>query len=266
MAATANTLNQRPDSLYQTASQLVIAIDFGTTFTGVAYLHHGPEHGVDPHQNAQRIRVVRTWPNTAGRFTEKTPSKISYHTDPPAWGRQVRPADQPQASFFKLGLEVRTQHHYQSPDAQATGLLRGRRQQIGNKQPIDIVADYLTCVHTCLRDVIFRGQWGDTYMENQRTSYVITVPAIWSEHAKALTKQAATRAGIPENQISLITEPEAAAQYCAIMCEEADLQEGDRFLVCDAGGGTVVTPFQLLRSKYSRISFLTNYIDFPRFK
>jgi hypothetical protein len=44
----------------------------------------------------------------------------------------------------------------------------------------------------------------------------------------------------------LITEPEAAALYCATLCKEVDLKIGNRFLICDAGGGTVVfTPGSL---------------------
>ena len=249
MTATERTFDLgRPEAL-PTTSHLVIAIDFGTTFTGVAYLHYpGPQSGIQPdlQQIAQRITVVRRWPNATGRFTEKTPSKISYHTDPPAWGRQVQPTDQPQASLFKLGLEPRTQHYYRSPDAQATALLRNRaRQQIDNKKPVDVTADYLTCVHRHVHDVLFREQFGENYLETQRTSYVITVPTIWSDYAQSLTKQAAERARIPANMISLITEPEAAAQYCATKCEEVDLGVGDRFLVCDAGGGTVVRSSQI---------------------
>jgi molecular chaperone DnaK (HSP70) len=70
-------------------------------------------------------------------------------------------------------------------------------------------------------------------------TFVLTVPAIWTDKAKELTVQAATRAGM-ENLV-LMTEPEAAATYCATLCAETDLREGDIFLVCDAGGGTVVT-------------------------
>jgi molecular chaperone DnaK (HSP70) len=71
-------------------------------------------------------------------------------------------------------------------------------------------------------------------------SYIITVPAIWSDMAKNLTRKAASRAGFPDDKITLITEPEAAALYCATNSLEVDLYDGDRFLVCDAGGGTVV--------------------------
>jgi molecular chaperone DnaK (HSP70) len=224
----------------QTSTQLVIAIDFGTTFTGVAYLHQGAQTGMDPHQIADRITVVRRWPNATGTFVEKTPTKIAYHTNPPAWGRQVRPTDQPQASFFKLGLEPRTEDYYRGRDPQAYSLIKGSRRPIQNKEPIDIAADYLTRVYAHIRQ-IFKDQFGETFLDTQPTIYVITVPAIWSDYAVNQTKEAARRAGIPLDKLRLVTEPEAAAHYCATKCEEIDLVEGDRFVVCDAGGGTVVS-------------------------
>lgn len=56
-----------------------------------------------------------------------------------------------------------------------------------------------------------------------------------------LTRKAACSAfGIMEDKIQLIREPEAAALYCATICEEVGLDRDDYFMVCDAGGGTVV--------------------------
>ena len=46
--------------------------------------------------------------------------------------------------------------------------------------------------------------------------------------------------GIWSDELILITEPEAAALYCATTCQEINLGDGDQFLVCDAGGATVV--------------------------
>lgn len=82
--------------------------------------------------------------------------------------------------------------------------------------------------------------YGKEYLSKQQMTFVLTVPAIWSDKAKELTTQAATRAGLQKENLILITEPEAAAIYCATLCTETDLREGARFLVCDAGGGTVV--------------------------
>ena len=84
---------------------------------------------------------------------------------------------------------------------------------------------------------------------------------MWSEAAKEKTKRCAIMAGMPDN-IVMITEPEAAA--LSIIRDQADeeelsvgissmrkycyssligMQVGDTFIVCDAGGGTVVCDY-----------------------
>lgn len=71
--------------------------------------------------------------------------------------------------------------------------------------------------------------------------YCLTVPAMWSDRAKALMREAAVIAGlVKENdhrdRLMLISEPEAAAIYCEKKCEQFNLKSGDRFMICDAGG------------------------------
>lgn len=50
--------------------------------------------------------------------------------------------------------------------------------------------------------------------EQMEMQYVLTVPAIWSDKAKDATLKAASRAKIPQKDITLVSEPEAAALYC----------------------------------------------------
>ncbi|XP_053373620.1 heat shock 70 kDa protein 12B-like [Mercenaria mercenaria] len=80
--------------------------------------------------------------------------------------------------------------------------------------------------------------------------WVLTVPAIWHDGAKQFMKEAADKAGIPEDQLTLALEPEAAAIYCKELVvskakeqgKEAQLQSfspGAQFMVLDLGGGTV---------------------------
>lgn len=87
--------------------------------------------------------------------------------------------------------------------------------------------------------MVLHREYGEQLLQNQRISYILTVPAICSDRAKALIRQAAIRAGISDDNL-LITEPEAAALYCSVIFGEIDLNYSDRFLICDAGGGTVV--------------------------
>lgn len=67
---------------------------------------------------------------------------------------------------------------------------------------------------------------------------------MWSDRAKATMREAAIRAGLINNtdhpdRLMLISEPEAAALYCEKKSEQFNLRHGQRFMICDAGGGTV---------------------------
>jgi molecular chaperone DnaK (HSP70) len=67
---------------------------------------------------------------------------------------------------------------------------------------------------------------------------------MWSDRAKATMREAALRAGLINSndhpdRLMLISEPEAAALYCEKKSEQFNLKHGQRFMICDAGGGTV---------------------------
>ena len=106
---------------------------------------------------------------------------------------------------------------------------------------MDFTTDYLTCVYNHIHRVCFPRLFGADVLVHQRMRYIVTIPAIWRDVAKALTRRAACRAfDVSNEHLQLISEPEAAALYCASMSQDAGLKDGDRFIVCDAGGGTVV--------------------------
>jgi molecular chaperone DnaK (HSP70) len=235
-----NESESRPD--------FIISIDFGTTYTGVAFTRVNDDHGGDKKPDlasvVEKIEIFKAWPNQTQYYAEKIPTVLAYNTDPPKWGQSVRPQDEPQIAHFKLGLQARIVEHYGKAQAASTLAFLDPhwKNPVPNKNPVDFAADFLESVHQYIKDVALPRQYGKTFLKGLQIAYVITVPAIWNDGAKALTRQAAERAGIPRNRLELVTEPEAAALYCATICEEVDLGDGDRFMVCDAGGGTVVLP------------------------
>ena len=240
-------------SAFESHADLVIGIDFGTTFTGVAYALSGKvvkSHSPDMSRIAEKLVVIRAWPGAAN--AEKIPTVLAYHTSPPAWGVRVKLSDEPRVSHFKLGLQDLGSHYKKASSVEDFSLLGGylddhnwRHPSLPDKQAVDFAADYLANVCQYVLRESLPKHYGRQFLQRQQISYVVTVPAIWSDKAKELTRQAACRAGIPRRKLMLITEPEAAAVYCATLCREVDLSAGDRFLICDAGGGTVVN---LLRS------------------
>jgi molecular chaperone DnaK (HSP70) len=243
------SLNGTPNTPpVQSIAQLIVAIDFGTTFTGVAYAHAGPAMEVADPREANRIAennvfVIKTWPATNREYAEKTPTIIAYNTNPPTWGGKVKvTTPEPKVTHFKLGLEPSVPQYLGLQAPPSGGSPFGKCPQLPQKSAVDFATDYLTCVSKWVHEVYFAKEYAQAFMQRQKMTYYITVPAIWSDIAKSLTRRAAAQAlGVPDdNKLVLITEPEAAALYCATTCQEADLADGDRFLVCDAGGGTVV--------------------------
>ncbi|XP_052795749.1 heat shock 70 kDa protein 12A-like isoform X2 [Mya arenaria] len=76
--------------------------------------------------------------------------------------------------------------------------------------------------------------------------WVITVPAIWSDGAKQFMREAAQKAGVEENNLSIALEPEAASVYCKYLPIHQLGQDasggcflpGAKYMVIDLGGGT----------------------------
>ena len=175
---------------------------------------------------------------------------MAYNTDPPRWGAEVRGKDTPQVAHFKLGLQENVRDHYKNSGGKGSEMALGgyltnhqwRHPDLQSKTPLDFTCDYLKNVNNYVLNSVLPAHFGEDFLQNQQISYVLTVPAIWSDKAKELTRQAALKAGIQGRKLMLITEPEPATLYCATLCSETSLGEGDRFLVCDAGGGTVVSP------------------------
>jgi molecular chaperone DnaK (HSP70) len=225
-----------------TDQKFIIAIDFGTTYSGVAFIHDNGNLGDDIEVITERIKVIKSWPNNG--LNEKTKTVLFYKNNRTSWGGLVLPLDEPQITRFKLGLEESVSQHYQASNSVRQArpsrfLIFKKPPQQNNKDPVDFAADYLTCLYNYLHDKFFPSEYGSNTVRNQSYNYVVTVPAIWSDAAKNLTRQAATRAGMPHDKLTLISEPEAAALYCGLT-SQVELRPGERFLICDAGGGTVV--------------------------
>lgn len=79
--------------------------------------------------------------------------------------------------------------------------------------------------------------------------YVLTVPAIWGDKAKMFMREAAIGAGIKKEDLIIALEPEAASIYCQHLQFENEKQDlsatimgvvkpGTKYMVVDLGGGT----------------------------
>ncbi|KAJ9608712.1 hypothetical protein H2200_006483 [Cladophialophora chaetospira] len=211
--------------------KILVAIDFGTTFSGVAW--------ADTRRTART--TIKDWPGGNGN-DDKVPTILQYEyanfSGRRTWGFDIeRDTDKPTYEMFKLGLDPKREKD--------TRLGRDYPSVVrvpNNTAEVDrLVVDYLTALREW-----FESQLADLPnsidLQSIPKQYVITVPAMWSERAQDRTRSCAERAGMGQKQnIIIISEPEAAAIRVLEEMREDDyrFKKDDTFIVCDAGGGTV---------------------------
>ncbi|KAK3721826.1 hypothetical protein LTR37_002992 [Vermiconidia calcicola] len=250
----------------QGPDRIVIGVDFGTTFSGVAEGYSGTPVSADD------VNVIKTWPGGKGISSDKVPSELVYdkttkgssgadeadgwsmvmpdvfdvkdlQASLPAqrgeadvavrWGFQLRP-DEARLRCMKLLLDPQ-----QDPQLPSFVSKRDIKSQLSDsgKDAVGAVADYLRELYKHAM-VELNKRYTTVFVENTNLQWILTVPAVWSDTAKNATLTAAKKAAMGPD-IKLISEPEAAAVYTLQAIQPNHLKVDDSFIVVDAGGGTV---------------------------
>jgi molecular chaperone DnaK (HSP70) len=111
----------------------------------------------------------------------------------------------------------------------------------GGRNVDKLVTDFISQLGDHLLYTL-REKLGDSIVNSTPLEFVVTVPAIWSDLAKDKTKKACQKASglsTSQQQVHLVSEPEAAAIYALHGLDPHGLKVGDTIVVVDAGGGTV---------------------------
>ena len=109
------------------------------------------------------------------------------------------------------------------------------------KSPAELSADYLTKLREHVEYMLSQTLTAVAFRRTLR-EYIITVPAVWSDRARDLTSSCAVEAGMgTREKLHIISEPEAAAMHAFKAMTTSGLIERDTFVLCDAGGGYVVS-------------------------
>ena len=196
---------------------------------------------------------VTQWPNatsggSGGLTCDKVPTEIQYADDSNnddsnnddsacfKWGFQINESGH-RHKWFKLDLDS-SQHprnsHLARDYPDPTAAFPGH-----NLTSEKLVTDYLTALRKHAERVL-HYKLPQRSLQSTRIEYVIKVPAVWKDAAKARTRFCAEHAGMGlGSTLHLISEPEAAATYALPERDPHDISRGDTFVVCDAGGGTV---------------------------
>ncbi|KAG9254232.1 uncharacterized protein F5Z01DRAFT_122594 [Emericellopsis atlantica] len=217
-------------------AQLIVGIDFGTTFSGVAFAFAT--------NNEAKEDIISEWPGAGSYTKQKIPTVLYYdqYQKVVGWGPDIADALAPtgypkpgvqKVEWFKLQLML-SGNTYIDP-INLPPLPPG-------KSEIDVAADYLFKLRQAMRSAL-QKTLGEVFNREERNiRYYLTVPAIWNDAGKAATRAAAIQAGFlrdeNDNRLTLISEPEAAAMFCS-KTGLLNLKVHDAVLIVDCGGGTV---------------------------
>ncbi|EPS43619.1 hypothetical protein H072_2450 [Dactylellina haptotyla CBS 200.50] len=234
---------------------LIVAVDFGTTYSGVAFC-------LSSQKDLNDIEVITSWAGHGNGIAPKIPTEIRYiNGRPPLWGAEAsinyerrRSNSANVYSRFKLLLDLRAGNDWygcgsvfstDEPPSESISLPPG-------KSAVRVSTDFLRLVYEELMNNILRKRFPDT-LDFTPIQFVFTVPAIWDHRAQEATRTAATKAGFSTRSfdtLSLVSEPEAAAMFVIKAMHEksftrmstpgpSSLKDHETFVICDAGGGTV---------------------------
>ncbi|EFY90829.1 putative hsp70 protein [Metarhizium acridum CQMa 102] len=166
---------------------IIIGIDFGTTYSGVAWAYSN---------EPEDIEVVTTWESELNHCSdlEKTPTHLYFGKGDGniKWGYNI-PENGEALEWFKLlllkekDLPLDVRHSPKLDEAR-------RLQELSKRDVVDIVACFLTRLWKhALRSI--KEANGDNLLEKCRLHVVMTLPAIWPHYAQEKMRNAAEKAG-----------------------------------------------------------------------
>ncbi|KAK6000862.1 hypothetical protein QM012_003587 [Aureobasidium pullulans] len=177
--------------------RLVVGVDFGTTWSAVAFTYSGnPE-------SADEVAIVKNWPGSNNISSEKVPSELAYvpasddfelvnsdgsRTFDILWGLQLKP-EQSRLRCLKLRLDPRQK----LPAYVSSKDLDDQLIECG-KSAEEAIADYLSLIFSKAKEELIR-RFGPRMVSSTPIEINLTVPAVWSDAAKDATLRAAKKAG-----------------------------------------------------------------------
>ncbi|KAF4216265.1 hypothetical protein CNMCM8980_005267 [Aspergillus fumigatiaffinis] len=267
----------------QQPRQFIVAVDFGTTFSAVAYTVLRPDEDrtfVDIHQISCISEYGDTGESVRG-LTMEVPTETCYPLSArptEASSGEMMDLDAPidTEQIFRWGFSVH--EHFKLPDADRssfqritrskllldkTDYTRELREQLQVtakklealgiiKDSMDLIVDFLThlLAHTKAQ-LISHG-----FNDNDSVEWVLCVPVVWRRRAVRKMQDALTEAShralfgrTISNSVEnlyIVSEPEAAAAH--VLASTREVKAGDTFMILDAGGGTVDAVIYKLRN------------------
>ncbi|KZT00777.1 uncharacterized protein LAESUDRAFT_665281 [Laetiporus sulphureus 93-53] len=224
---------------------LVLALDIGTTFSGVSYAILEPGevpqiHGVTRFPGQEHVAGNSKIPSIMYYDWEGKLRAAGAQADNASVVAQAEDEDWIKTELFKLRLRPRTMKLK----------LNGMRfaPLPPGKTAVDVFGDFLAYLFRCTREFIV-----DTHANGhalwlaveQDIQFILSHPNGWEGAQQTKMRRAAVYGGlIPDTdegkaRIRFVTEGEASLHACVLNGLAADNPSGRGFIVADAGGGTL---------------------------
>ncbi|XP_060580179.1 heat shock 70 kDa protein 12B-like [Ruditapes philippinarum] len=227
----------------------IAAIDLGTSFSGWAFATIS-----DLEQEIKPNIYIKSWYSTYTQIaTGKTPTCALIKPDGQtldSFGYEAErryddlvSKKQHESYFFFKNFKTSLYGKYYQPLKTGMKLI----DQMGKVLPAIIV--FSASIRFLAEDMFTDLKRRFQDIRSGDIKWVITVPAIWTDQAKYLMREYALQAGLSSESIMIALEPEAASVCCRqldVCTVDRDtgvtlssLEVGSRYLVLDAGGGTI---------------------------
>ncbi|CAB4408735.1 unnamed protein product [Rhizophagus irregularis] len=241
----------------------VIAIDFGTTFSGFAYSNRADPEIITNDVWPQQIGVMKT--NTVLQYDSNYQNVIKWG-NPALAQKQSKHARKNKVLSSSKTVELFKLHLGNIPQNEKPPL----PYQLNYEKAI---SDYLRELGKLIKETISTRWHGISFFKH--VLIVISIPAEFDDRARNTMRQCLYDAGLTDckesKKVEFTTEPEAAAIYCMrnLKGQNEMIPINASFMVVDCGGGTVdLTTRRLLRdNKLSEITERTgdfcggSYVD-----
>ncbi|KAI0738326.1 hypothetical protein C8Q80DRAFT_1275839 [Daedaleopsis nitida] len=230
-----------------TVRKLVLGIDVGTTYSGVAYAI------LDPGEPPKIHGVTRFPGQEAHAGDSKIPSILYYHQDGTvhsAGAEAAAPGMEFEAEDHELVFVEWFKLHLR-PERLDSDELRQRDLPPlpPGKDVVDVFADFLrylfACAQTYIRETHANGDSLWSSLED-RVVFVLSHPNGWEGLQQGKMRQAAIKGGLVPNttagheRVHFVTEGEASLNFCIHSGLTTEtIRNGQSVMIVDAGGGTV---------------------------
>ncbi|KAL0078433.1 hypothetical protein J3Q64DRAFT_1872381 [Phycomyces blakesleeanus] len=213
----------------------LIAIDFGTTCSGfdVVNLNEPIPKIANPNDVFNKVKCCkRAWRSKCMEsemlYSPHRRALVKYGKEADEYRRKYPSYGYDYVSKVKLLLDKTIQNEC-------------RPSIPSDMTPLTIIADFLEKIYKYIKKDIYKV-YPKYYTSKYR--YCLTVPTMWTDESRDLMRKAAVKAGLisehdEPDRLFIVDEAVAAALYAERNTSGPKLTDGQSYMICDAGGGTV---------------------------